>query len=147
MIDPIIGGGILAAVNKAIDHFFPNTAEAEKRKQEAFVMLQQGEFKHEELKMSAILAEANSKDPWTSRARPSFLYVIYIFILSAIPMGFVAAFNAELAIEVANGMGAWLEAIPTELYTLFGAGYLGYTYKRSQDKAASKELFLETLGK
>jgi len=34
-----------------------------------------------QVSLSAILAEANSADPWTSRARPTFLYVIYGIIL------------------------------------------------------------------
>ncbi len=35
-------------------------------------------------RMTAIVAEANSADPWTSRARPSFLYVMYALLLWAI---------------------------------------------------------------
>jgi hypothetical protein len=31
--------------------------------------------------MAAVLAEAESPDPWTSRARPSFLYVMYVLLL------------------------------------------------------------------
>ena len=41
--------------------------------------------------MQAIVAEAQSTDPWTSRARPSFLYMMYALILWAIPMGLIAA--------------------------------------------------------
>jgi len=110
----------------------------EKEKTEAKVMLMQAERmgQLEELKtqMSAIVAEAQSTDPWTSRARPSFLYVIYIVILAALPMGFVAAFDPQLATNVANGFKAWLAAVPDSLWALFGAGYLGYTGFRSWDK-------------
>ena len=56
--------------------------------------------------LSAILAEAGSNDPWTSRARPSFLYVIYVMILWAIPMGLIAAAQPETAARIANGMNA-----------------------------------------
>ena len=45
--------------------------------------------------MSAIVAEANSSDPWTSRARPSFLYLIYVLLLFAVPMGFSPPFTRE----------------------------------------------------
>ena len=84
--------------------------------------------------ISVALAEASSQDKWTSRARPAFMYVIYIYILFAIPMGFWYAAHpvtAKLAIE---GMQAFLKAIPTDLWALFGAGYLGYGAFRSYDK-------------
>jgi hypothetical protein len=84
--------------------------------------------------MSAIIAEAQSQDPYTSRARPSFLYVMYALILAAIPMGVLHAYNPELAVSIATGLKAWLEALPEELWWLFGAGYLGYTGARTIDK-------------
>ena len=46
-----------------------------------------------EARLQAIVAEANSTDPWTSRARPSFLYVMYVLILTALPMGILSAFS------------------------------------------------------
>ena len=85
-------------------------------------------------RMSAILAEAKSADPWTSRARPGFLYVIYLMILAAIPMGILSAVNPVMALDVADGMKAWLTAIPDMLWGVFGAGYLGYAGARSFDK-------------
>ncbi|MGL5074246.1 MAG: holin family protein [Waterburya sp.] len=123
---------------KLIDKIWPDkiAQETERAKaQLALMELQQaGEFKKLEISMGAILAEANSSDPWTSRARPSFMYVIYVMILASIPMGFMAAFFPVQADAVINGMGKWLNAIPEALYALFGAGYLGYTGFRSWDK-------------
>lgn len=81
-----------------------------------------------------MLAEAKSEDPWTSRARPSFLYVIYACILAGIPMGILSAINPNVATNVALGFGAWLKAIPDSMWQLFGIGYLGYTGARSWDK-------------
>ena len=127
---------------KIIDKIWPDKTaqEAERAKaQLALIQLQQeGEFRTLQTQMSAILAEAQSNDPWTSRARPTFLYVIYIMIFMAIPMGFVSAFNPELATSVASGMKAWLQSIPDELYTLFGIGYLGYAGARSWEKTRGK---------
>ena len=40
--------------------------------------------------LSAILAEAQSANSWTSRDRPSIMYVMYIMQLWAIPMGLIA---------------------------------------------------------
>lgn len=85
-------------------------------------------------RLSAILAEAASADPWTSRARPSFMYVMYLMILAAIPMGVLHAVNSAAATEVTAGMQAWLAAIPSEMWWLFGAGYLGYTGARTVEK-------------
>ena len=95
------------------------------------MMQQNGELKELETRMSAILAEAKSADPWTSRARPSFLYVIYLMILMAIPIGILSAFNPAMAIQIASGMRAWLASIPDALWATFGIGYTGYTVARS----------------
>lgn len=84
--------------------------------------------------MSVMLAEAQSKDPWTSRARPSFLYVMYVMILVAIPMGFVAAFRPDVAASVAQGMRAWLAAIPDAMWNMFGLCFTGYTISRGYEK-------------
>lgn len=80
------------------------------------------------------MAEAQSKDPWTSRARPAFLYVVYLLILTSIPMAIVHAFNPELSQRLIEGFNGWLTAIPEPIITLFGVGYLGYTGARSYDK-------------
>ena len=124
---------------KLIERLFPDKiAQANDRARAELAVLQvaqDGEIRATQAQLSAIIAEAQSADPWTSRARPSFLYVIYIMILIAIPMGLLSAFRPEMAVAVAAGMKAWLTAIPDSLYALFGAGYLGYTGARSVEKA------------
>jgi hypothetical protein len=85
--------------------------------------------------MSAILAEASSSDPWTSRARPSFLYVVYILILFSIPMGILFAFAPDVAQRIADGSAAWFKSIPTEIIDLFKWVMLGYIGGRSYEKA------------
>ena len=89
--------------------------------------------------MTAIVAEAQSTDPWTSRARPSFLYVMYAMILWAIPMGLIAAVRPDMAKGIADGMNAYLAGIPEPMWALFGTGYLGYTAARSWGKAKGVE--------
>jgi hypothetical protein len=130
--------GIVNLGTTLIDRIFPDKekqADERAKAQLALVALnQEGELKTLATQMSAILAEAQSADPWTSRARPSFLYVIYIMILMGIPMGFLAAFRPDIATAVAGGMQKWLAAIPESLYTLFGVGYLGYAGSRSYEK-------------
>lgn len=127
--DPITAG--LQIAGKMIDKIFPDPIEREKAKLEMVKLNQEGKFKEVEIQMSAIIAEAKSSDPWTSRARPSFLYVMYIMILAAIPMGILSAFNPSVAIQIANGMKAWLSSIPDGLWATFGIGYTGYTVARS----------------
>jgi hypothetical protein len=127
-------GELSKGVFGLIDDLF--TSDEERAAAKAKLLQQEGQQKLAEMqaRLSAIMAEAQSKDPWTSRARPSFLYVMYLLILFAIPMGVVAAFRPDMAILIANGFGAWLDAVPEELYTLMGIGYLGYTGARSWDK-------------
>ena len=84
--------------------------------------------------LAAIVAEAGSTDPWTSRARPAFLYVMYALFLWALPMGLIAAVQPATATAISNGMTAYLNALPEPLYALFGNGYLGYTAARQWGK-------------
>ena len=74
-------------------------------------------------------------DPWTRRARPTFLYVMYVLLLGALPVGLIAAARPDAAAAIARGMAAYLAAIPEPLYALFGTGYLGYTVAREWGKA------------
>jgi hypothetical protein len=129
-----IGTAAVGVIGKVIDKVFPDPVQAAIAKAELVKLQQDGELKELEIRMSAIIAEAQSKDPYTSRARPSFLYVMYALILAAIPMGVLHAFNPELAVSIATGMKAWLEALPEQLWWLFGTGYLGYTVARTIDK-------------
>ncbi|MBF0234267.1 MAG: holin family protein [Desulfamplus sp.] len=131
-LDPLTA--ILDVGGKILDKFFPDAGEREKAKGQLLQMAQDGALKQTELQLSAILAEAKSADPYTSRARPSFLYVCYILLLSAIPMGCLAAYSLETAQAVIAGFKMWLEAIPDPLYVLMGSGYLGYTTAREVGK-------------
>jgi len=131
---------ILDIGGKVLDKVLPDREAKAKAQMEMAKLAQDGEFRSMEVQMSAILAEAKSADPWTSRARPSFMYVMYLMILCAVPMGIVAAINPETAAAIAKGMGAWLAAIPDSLWALFGAGYLGYVGSRSYDKKKTLEV-------
>jgi len=81
-----------------------------------------------------MVAEASSQDKWTSRARPSFLYVIYLVILAGLPMGLIFAASPQTAGNIALGFKQWLAAIPDAMWQLFGIGYLGYTGGRTFEK-------------
>lgn len=131
-------GPVANFASKLADKIWPDKVaqEAERQKFELAVMelTKSGELEHIKTSMSAILAEASSNDPWTSRARPSFMYVMYIMILASIPMGILFAFKPDAALAVTNGVKLWLAAIPEELYALFGVVSLGYVGARSWEK-------------
>ena len=138
MLNPLLIAPLVDVGKTLIERIFPDKEkQAAERSQAELALLQlhqEGKIKEMATTMSAIIAEAQSADPWTSRARPSFLYVIYAMILASIPMGVLSAFEPEIAQRIAEGMRAWLGAIPGELYALFGAGYLGYAHYRTAEK-------------
>ena len=128
--------GPIAAI---IDKVIPDKAQRDKAKLELLQLQGSQELAEINSRLSAIVAEANSPDPWTSRARPSFLYVIYVLLLWALPMGLLAAFSPQTAREIAEGMNAYLSGLPEPLYALFGTGYLGYTAARQWGKIAGSD--------
>ena len=130
LLDSLIG-----PIASIIDKVIPDKAAREKAKLELIKLEGSQEMQHVEARLSAIIAEAQSAAPWTSRARPSFLYVMYAMILWALPMGLIAAFQPEAARDIAAGMNAYLAGLPEPLYALFGTGYLGYTAARQWGKA------------
>lgn len=131
--------GIIAPVAKLIDKIIPDPEARDRAKLELLKVQGSHEMQAVETQLKAIVAEASSHDPWTSRARPSFLYVMYALLLWSIPMGLIAAVNPGMAQGIARGMTAYLAGIPEELYALFGTGYLGYTAARAWGKAKGVE--------
>ena len=130
---------LIGPVVALIDNVIPDKAQRDKAKLELLQLQGTQELAEINSRLSAIVAEANSHDPWTSRARPSFLYVIYVLLLWALPMGILAAFSPEKAKEIAEGMNAYLAGLPEPLYALFGTGYLGYTAARQWGKIAGSD--------
>lgn len=125
---------ILSIGKSILDKIIPDKAQRQEYELKLLQLQQEGAFKSEEMRYQAITKEAESQDKWTSRARPSFLYVMYIVILAAFPMGIVFVYEPTLAAEFTTGFKAWLDAIPGDMWMLFGAGYLGYGAFRSYDK-------------
>jgi len=129
LLDSLIG-----PIASIIDKIIPDKEARARAKLELLKLEGTQEMQLIEARLQAIVAEANSADPWTSRARPSFLYIMYAMILWALPMGVLAAFNPSAAREIAAGMNAYLNGLPEPLYALFGTGYLGYTAARQWGK-------------
>jgi hypothetical protein len=134
MIDPITITSIFSIGAKIIDKLFPDPEQRAKAQLELLSMQQNGELQLVQTQLSAIIADAQSPDPWTSRARPSFLYVVYLLLLWSIPMGVLYMFNPEAAGRFTEGFGAWMRAIPEPVLTLFGVVMTGYVAGRSWEK-------------
>ena len=126
---------VIGPIGKLLDKIIPDPQARDKAKLELIQLQGTQEMETLKAQLSAILAEAGSVDPWTSRARPSFLYVMYAMILWAIPMGLIAAVRPDMATGIATGMNADLAGSPEPLWALFGTGYLGYTAARAWGKA------------
>lgn len=130
---------LLGPLTTIIDRIIPDKDARERAKLELIKLQGSQEMELLQTRLSAIVAEAGSADPWTSRARPSFLYVMYAIILWALPMGVIGAFNPRTAEAIAAGMSAYLNGLPESLYALFGTGYLGYSVVRQWGKVAGSD--------
>ena len=130
-----IFNAIIAPVAGLLDKIIPDPKARDAAKMELLKLQNSQELDLLSAQLAAIVAEAGSTDPWTSRARPSFLYVIYVLLLWSIPMGIIAAVQPQMAHDIASGMTRYLNGLPEPLYALFGTGYLGYTAARQWGKA------------
>lgn len=125
---------LITPVFSLIDKLIPDEASREEAKLKLLQSEGQQVLNEMHTQLSPILAEANSSDPWTSRARPSFMYVVYLLLLASIPMGILYSYDPEMAQKITEGFEKWLIAIPEPIINLFGMGYLGYTGARSFEK-------------
>lgn len=78
---------------------------------------------------STIRAESQSQDPFVRRARPTFLYLMYVIL----GVNYVLVPLINLIFEASHSPVSF----PAELYWLFGSSYLGYGYLRTSDKKGS----------
>lgn len=131
--------GLIGPIAQLIDKIIPDPKARDAAKLELLKLEGSQAMEATRTQLTAIVAEANSSDPWTSRARPSFLYVMYALVLWSIPMGLIGAVQPEFAQAIASVMTAYLRGLPEELYALFGTGYLGYTAARTWGKVKGVE--------
>jgi hypothetical protein len=131
-LDPLTA--VLDIGGKIIDKLFPDPAQRDLAKLELLKQQQAGQLDTIKVQLSAIISDSQSSDPWTSRARPSFLYVVYVLLLWSIPMGVLAMFYPDKAVAFTQGFKGWMNAIPEPVLTLFGVVMTGYVAGRSWEK-------------
>ena len=130
---------VIGPLASIIDKVIPDKSARDRAKLALLELEGTQELRRIETQLSAIVAEAQSHDPWTSRARPSFLYVMYAMLLWALPVGLLSLFQPDAATRIAGAMTSYLRGLPEELYALFGTGYLGYTAARQWGKIKGVE--------
>lgn len=134
-MNPLLATGVLDLGRSLITRFFPDPEQKAKAELELLQMQSNGELKALEARFSAITAEAQSEDKWTSRARPSFMYVFYFVILSMVVVApIIGVFFPEQMAAFFSNVATGFEAIPEEMWWVFTAGYLGYTGVRTIEK-------------
>lgn len=121
-------------LGKVVGNVFPDPEAKAKAEAELLRLAGSQEMQKLEHEMSVLLAEAKSKDPFTSRARPALFYVMYGVITLCFAGGILGIWWPEQVFQAAENIKALLAAIPEELWWLFATGYLGYTGARSYDK-------------
>jgi hypothetical protein len=131
---PALIPALAPIVAQVIDRLLPDPAAREQAKSRLLAQEGRQALDEMQVQLSAILAEAHSADPWTSRARPTFLYLIYSVIALCFLGGVLGIWWPDHVSSAAQNIANLLGAIPEELWTLFAVGYLGYTGARSFDK-------------
>lgn len=128
MIPAILAGGLFDIGKALIDKLVPDPKANAEAQLELMRLDQNGQLQELTTRMGGIMAEAQSTDPWTSRARPSFMYVFYTIILSMVVVAPILGifFPTQMDLFFGN-VGKGFGAIPEELWWTFSVGYLGYT--------------------
>lgn len=103
---------------------------------EIALKVQELETTLEQARMNVMLAEASSSDKWTSRARPMYMYIFYLIVVSlGVLAPFVGIFfPAQMKIFFDN-VALGFRAIPDIAWEVFCIGYLGYAGARTFEKS------------
>ena len=125
----LLGIGEVADLGtKILEKIIPDAAQAEKYKFALLQLQQSGELAEMANATKIITTDAASSDKWTARARPWFLYVMYILLLASIPMGVCHSINPVVSHNMELGMADWFKTIPNELWVFFGISLTGESF-------------------
>lgn len=134
-MNPLLVGGIMDIGKSLIDRLFPDPEQRAKAEMELYQMQAAGQLKETEVRLSAIMEEARSADPWTSRARPTFMYVFYLVIVCLVMVApIIGVFHPEQMKAFFSNVQYGFAAIPEEMWWTFTVGYLGYSGARTFEK-------------
>lgn len=132
MIPVAIATGLFDVATSIIDKLIPDPEAAAAAKMKLLELDQQGRLTELQLQMSAIVAEANSADPWTSRARPSFMYLFYAIVTFMVIMApMIGVFFPDKMDLFFMNVNKGFLAIPEAMWWTFTAGFLGYSGSKS----------------
>lgn len=128
--------------NEAVEALSKNPEALLKFKQRALELKNELEIERlrdkqdeREKRYSIISAEANSKDMYIARARPTFMYIFYFLIISLVIVApFFGVFFPEEMKQFYANVGAGFNAIPDALWATFVAGFSVYTTARTYEK-------------
>ncbi len=139
----ILSGGldsIVGTAGKVLDNLFTSDDEKQKNKiamtqitlaaaqAEKQLELETEKIHLDDMKdlRKQITVELQSEDAYVRRGRPTFNYIFYVILI----------FNYIFIpiYQVITGEDLDPITLPTELWAVFGVGFIGYGYLRSQDK-------------
>ena len=107
-----------------------NAHEIQMKEYELQVRAMDAESKAIEAASANIRAEAQSGDKWTSRARPTFLYLFYVILAFNFIFVPIAQMIKGISLQQLHPI-----EFPDIMWEVFVAGYLGYTGVRSWEKS------------
>lgn len=140
---------IAEIANNILDKVIPDAEARQAAKIKMAELEQKGEFHDMDLAMANIMAEAQSKHKLVALARPMFMYVFYLILIQMVLILPIISvwYPSEIA-NVYKAMAAGFAAIPSEMWTTFTVGFLGYVAARSHDKKKvleGKQTFLQKI--
>lgn len=119
---------------KIIDKIWPDAESADKAKLELMKLGQSGELEKFAATANIMLAEANSTDKWTSRARPSFMYVMYTLFMLCMVGAIIGVWHPQEMKQAADNLALLFNAIPDILYQVFFGCFTVYAGGRTFEK-------------
>ena len=135
---------IVSSVGTVLDNLFTSDDEKEKNKialtqitlaaaqaeKELAADLEKAYLEDAKNLRQQITVELQSQDAYVRRARPTFNYIFYVVLI----------FNYIFLpiYQLITGKTAAPVVLPTELWTVFGVGFIGYGYLRTVEKTGKK---------
>jgi hypothetical protein len=125
---PVVLGGLFEVGAKLIDRLFPDQVARDKAKVELLTMQANGELEELKVRMSAIVAEAQSDSWLASNWRPlTMLSFVFIIFNNWVLYPYFKAFGLPVI---------YLE-VPINVWDIIEVGLGGYVIGRSGEKIAS----------